>query len=138
MVRMRTILHATDFSEPSNHALSLACSLAREQRARLIVLHVMPVALAREKEGFGEDMRAELDRLAIPDKTLHVERRLVEGDPATQILQVANESDCDLIVLGTHGRSGLSRLIMGSVAEQVVRLARCPVLTLKAPTSTGS
>jgi nucleotide-binding universal stress UspA family protein len=62
-----------------------------------------------------------------------LEHRLVEGDAATVILQVATEIKCDLIVMGTHGRTGLSRLLMGSVAEQVVRNASCPVLTVKTP-----
>jgi universal stress protein A len=131
MLRISTILHPTDFSDSSAHALALACSLAREHGARLIVLHVVPTTLAQEKKGFGEEIGTELEQLAIPDKALQVERRLLEGDPATRILEVAKETGCDLIALGTHGRSGLSRLLMGSVAEQVVRLARCPVLTLK-------
>jgi nucleotide-binding universal stress UspA family protein len=62
-----------------------------------------------------------------------VERRLVIGDPALEILDEAQESKVDLIVMGTHGRSGLGRLLMGSVAESVVRKAACPVLTVKAP-----
>jgi universal stress protein A len=58
---------------------------------------------------------------------------VAEGDPAEMILRVAEEVHADLIVMGTHGRTGLSRLLMGSVAEQVVRRAPCPVLTMKAP-----
>lgn len=62
-----------------------------------------------------------------------VEHRLREGDAAAEILQVADEVGADLIVLGTHGRTGLGRVLMGSVAEAVLRRARCPVLTLKSP-----
>jgi hypothetical protein len=61
-----------------------------------------------------------------------VEYRLVEGEPVREILRAARETACDLIVTGTHGRSGLDRLLMGSVAEQLLRKAPCPVLTVKA------
>jgi nucleotide-binding universal stress UspA family protein len=64
---------------------------------------------------------------------VEAERRLEEGDPVEAILRVAEEIGADLIVMGTHGRTGLSRLFMGSVAEQVLRRAPCPVLTLKSP-----
>jgi nucleotide-binding universal stress UspA family protein len=71
--------------------------------------------------------------MEIPDLKPPAERRLEEGDPATEICRVANEAGCELIAIGTHGRTGLGRLLMGSVAEQVVRRAPCPVLTVKAP-----
>jgi nucleotide-binding universal stress UspA family protein len=58
---------------------------------------------------------------------------LQEGDPATEILRIAQECKCDLIVMGTHGRTGVARLLMGSVAEHVVRKAECPVLVVKTP-----
>jgi nucleotide-binding universal stress UspA family protein len=133
MVHFRTILHPTDLSRHADHALQLACALRRDQGARLLVLHVIPVTLAEEMKAFDEDLEAELGRLAIPDATLTVERRLIVGDPATEILRVAQEEPCDVIVMGTHGRTGLGRLLMGSVAEQVVRRASCPVLTIKIP-----
>jgi hypothetical protein len=69
----------------------------------------------------------------VPHADARAERRLEEGDAVTEILRVAEEAPADLIVLGTHGRTGLARLLMGSVAEQVVRRAPCPVLTVKAP-----
>jgi nucleotide-binding universal stress UspA family protein len=62
-----------------------------------------------------------------------MEYHLEAGDPATEILRVAREVPCDLIVLGTHGRTGLTRLVLGSVAEEVLRKAPCSVLTVKAP-----
>jgi nucleotide-binding universal stress UspA family protein len=129
----QTILHPTDFSERSGYAFQLACSLARDRGARLIVLHVMPVPLVQEKRFYQEEMSAELNRLRAPDSQIQVEHRLEEGDPATQILRIAQETGCDLVVMGTHGRTGLDRLMMGSVAEEVVRRASCPVLTVKAP-----
>ena len=133
MLHIRSILHPTDFSVPSNSALTLACSLARDQGAHLIVLHVVPTSLAAEKRGFGDDLGDELNGMAVPDQQVPTERRLEEGDPVTQILRVARETNCDLIVMGTHGRTGLGRFVMGSVAEQVVRKALCPVLTVKMP-----
>ena len=133
MLSIETILHPTDFSERSGHALQLACSLARDHGARLIVLHVMPVPLVQEKRLYREEMASELNWLGASDAQVRVEHRLEEGDAATQILRVAQETGCDLIVLGTHGRTGLGRLLMGSVAEQVLRTATCPVLTVRAP-----
>jgi nucleotide-binding universal stress UspA family protein len=129
----QTILHPTDFSERSGYAFRLACSLARDRGARLIVLHVMPVPLVQEKRFYQEEMSAELNRLRAPDSQIQVEHRLEQGDPATQILRIAQETGCDLVVMGTHGRTGLDRLLMGSVAEEVVRRAACPVVTVKAP-----
>jgi nucleotide-binding universal stress UspA family protein len=71
--------------------------------------------------------------MEMPKTHLPVERRLEEGDPVTQILGIAEEESCDLIVMGTQGRTGLGRILMGSVAEQVMRKATCPVLTVKMP-----
>lgn len=141
---IRTILHPTDFSPPSLHALHLACSLARDQQARLIVLHVLPqpvivhsgVAMAPPpppRTEMRDSVRRELEQLEVPIPGLAVERRLEEGDPSTGILQVAEDLKCDLIVLGTHGRTGLGRLLMGSVAEKVIRGSKCPVLSVKTP-----
>ncbi len=144
MLHLNTILHPTDFSNHSEYAFRLACSLARAHEARLIVLHVV-VTLGPElvpygeavsqlqPEGYRHRLLDDLRRIQSPDPTVALDRRLVEGDPPEEILRIAKESSCDLIVLGTHGRTGLERLLMGSVAEQVVRNAPCPVLTAKAP-----
>jgi nucleotide-binding universal stress UspA family protein len=130
---IQTILHPTDFSGHSGYAFPLACSLARERGARLIVVHVMPVLLVEEKRFYREEMAGKLNRLGAPDCRFRVEHRLEEGDAATQILRVAQDTACDLIVMGTHGNTGLGRFLMGSVAEQVLRGAACPVLTVRAP-----
>jgi nucleotide-binding universal stress UspA family protein len=145
MLPIRTVLHPTDFSGHSDYAFRLACSLARDYGARLIVLHVLerpvliyagvmtapppPAPTAEERQAVLE----RLHRIEPPDPAVRVEHLLEEGDPATAILQVAQERQCDLIVLGSHGRTGLGRLLLGSVAEQVVRKASCPVLTVKTP-----
>jgi nucleotide-binding universal stress UspA family protein len=138
---IRTILHPTDFSERSASALTLACALARDYGARLVLVHVAArqvtvygeVALIPESKDYLEPLTRQLDLLPVPGANLRVERRFEEGDAPTEILRVAQETGTDLIVMGTHGRTGLERLVMGSVAEQVVRQAACPVLTVKTP-----
>jgi nucleotide-binding universal stress UspA family protein len=140
MLTIRTILHPTDFSDNADCAFSLAGALARDYGARLIVLYVAtPPPVVGYAEGIRipdpreshELLRQELHRLRAADPGVEMEHRLVEGDGAAEILRTAKETHCDLIVLGTHGRTGLTRLLMGSVAEQVVRRAECPVVTVR-------
>ncbi len=141
MLTIRSILHPTDFSAHSEAAFRLACALARDHKALLIVAYVKPpevvigelYALPPEPEDVRTTLRDQLSRLRPPDPAIRVEHRLEEGDPATEIIRLAQEGKCDLIVMGTHGRTGVARLLMGSVAEQVVRKAPCPVLTVKLP-----
>jgi nucleotide-binding universal stress UspA family protein len=139
MFPIRTILHPTDFSEYSENAFRLACALARDYGSRLIVLHVStPQVVAyggMSLPAVWVDFKESKDKLLAlrgPDR-VRVEHRLEEGDPVPEILRVARETPCDLIVMGTHGRRGLGRLLMGSVAEQIVRQAPCPVVTVKTP-----
>jgi nucleotide-binding universal stress UspA family protein len=139
MLAIKTILHPTDFSERAAFAFRLACSLARDYSARLVVLHVAEPPMAVAGEGMlllpaAVEMRPlheRLQQLRPDDPKIQVDHRLVQGDAATAILWMADETKCDLIVIGTHGRTGLGRLLMGSVAEQVVRRAPCPVVTVK-------
>jgi nucleotide-binding universal stress UspA family protein len=141
MLPIRTILHPTDFSDRSGYALQLAAALARDYHARLVILHVIsrPViaygnaVVPDEPEIVRNAAQEQLDGLLIPGGGLLAERRLAEGDPAEVILHVAREIPADLVVVGTHGRTGLRRVLMGSVAEQVVRRAPCPVLTVTTP-----
>jgi len=141
MLPIRLILHPTDFSEQSGVAFQLACSLARDHGARLLVLHVTEPPRAIVMEGVAmpppeldlASIRQRLEQVRSGDSAVPIEHRLVEGDSAREILRVAVETKCGLIAMGTHGRTGLSRLLMGSVAEQVVRKASCPVLTVKTP-----
>jgi nucleotide-binding universal stress UspA family protein len=142
MLPIRTIVHPTDFSESSQAAFRLACSVARDYGAPLLVVHVVrpPATVAYEAgsmlfdpESYRDEMREKLDRVRPRHPGVRVGHRLAEGDPAAEILALAREAGCDLIVMGTHGRTGLGRLLLGSVAEQVVRKAACPVLTVKAP-----
>jgi nucleotide-binding universal stress UspA family protein len=144
MLAIRTILHPTDFSTHSAQAFQMACALARDYQARLIVLHVeappvailggMPALPPLPEEYDRENLEKRLRCIQPPDPAVQVEHRLVTGEPVAEILRMAQEQSCDLIVMGTHGRTGLGRLLMGSIAEQVVRKAPCLVLTVKSPT----
>jgi nucleotide-binding universal stress UspA family protein len=144
MTRIETILHPTDFSKNSEHAFQLACSLARDHGARLILLHVQetlipvatevgpaPLDLAEERKGLQERLKA----LRPEDPRIAVKHCIVAGGAAEEIVSLAHEEGCDLIVMGTHGRTGLCRLLMGSVAEEVIRKSPCPVLAVKCPPS---
>lgn len=141
MLPIHTILHPTDFSDRSAHALHLAAALARDYHARLVILHVIvrPVLMYGEgvippdPEELLSEAREHLDQLVIHDEAIPVERRIEEGEAAAVILQEATELGADLIVMGSHGRTGLGRVLMGSTAEQVSRRATCPVLTLTHP-----
>jgi len=140
MSTIHTILVPTDFSEYSDAAFRVASSLASEQEARLIVLHVNPPATMhgevidrREPNGYYDRLWEELYARKPLDPRTEVEHRLREGDPVEEILEAAKESSCDLIVMGTHGRSGLGRLLLGSIAEKIMREAPCPVLTINRP-----
>jgi nucleotide-binding universal stress UspA family protein len=141
MLALRTILHPTDFSDRAQAAFELARSLAKDYDARLILLHVaMPPVVVypagivnQPATPIEAELNERLDQLRARAPGVNVSCRLEEGDPVTEILAVAKEARCDLIVLGTHGWTGLSRLLMGSVAEQVLRKAPCPVITVKTP-----
>lgn len=141
MLAIHTILHPTDFSERSQYAFMLACALARDYGARLIILHAADVPIVGYGEGVvppnPEELRVaaqeKLDRVQVPQANIRMERRLEQGDAVSEILRVAQETHADLIVMGAHGRTGLGRFLMGSVAEQVVRQAACPVLTVRTP-----
>jgi nucleotide-binding universal stress UspA family protein len=143
MLPIKTILHPTDFSKHAEYGFELACALARDYGAGLILCHVkQPPAVAFGEFGAlppeaPDSLEALRDKLAAvrpADPKVAVPLRvIVEGDPATEIARIARENKADLIVIGTHGRTGLGRLLMGSVAEVVMRKATCPVLTVKTP-----
>jgi len=143
MLPIHTILHPTDFSKQSEFAFQLACALARDYEAELFVVHVVtpPVViygegvLPVEPEAYQEELREKLNRLHAEEPGVRVVHRLVEGQPVDEILHLAREIGCDLIVMGTHGRTGLGRVLMGSVAEKVVRMAPCPVVTVREPST---
>ena len=144
MLNIQTILHPTDYSERSDYAFRIACSLARDYRAKLVLLHVAlrsvtiegEAAIAPRSEEYFQGELDKLESVSVP-AGIRVERFVREGDPAGEILRAAQFTNADLIVMGTHGRTGLSRLLMGSVAEQVLRKAPCPVLTVRTPALQG-
>jgi universal stress protein A len=134
------ILFPTDFSTLGKTALEMATSLARDRGAKLVIVHVEEPPLAygggELYYGIEEPDREELQRMltaVVPtDSTVGYEHRLMIGSPAGAIVHLAEQEHVDMIVMPTHGRTGLGRLLMGSVAEEVVRKAKCPVLTVKA------
>ena len=135
------VLFATDFSTLSDAALNMAAALTRQMKGRLLIVHVEepPVAYASGDFYYGvaeparEHLMEMLDKIHPVGEEIPVERHLLTGAPALAILDFAEKQSVDLIVLGSHGRSGLSRILVGSIAEQVVRHAKCPVLTYKEP-----
>jgi nucleotide-binding universal stress UspA family protein len=133
MLQLRTIVHPTDFSRPAQYAFGLARSLAREAGGDLIVVHVAPIPLLHVKRGYREEMEGALRSLTASDPTVRMRWVLLAGDPAPEILWMAQEGLCDLIVMGTQGRTGLGRLLKGSVARTVQGEAPCPVLAVQLP-----
>jgi nucleotide-binding universal stress UspA family protein len=138
MLPIHTILFPTDFSESAERVFPLACALARDCGARIVVLHVQPPPVGHEQVVARYDpdecrlpALLELHKITAPDQNVRVEHRLEDGDAASQICKIAEEIQAGLIVMPTHGRSGVGRLLMGSVAEQVLRKAPCPVLTVR-------
>ena len=115
--------------------------LARDSGASLVIVHVEepPLAYGGGELYYGipepatEDLKKMLVDVKPSDPQVSYEHRLITGDPASAMVRLAEEEGVDMIVLGTHGRTGVLRLLMGSVAEAVVRRAKCPVLTFKQP-----
>jgi nucleotide-binding universal stress UspA family protein len=138
-MKFERILFPTDFSHTGDAALAMATSLARDSGATLYIVHVQepPAFYGGGEMYYGmldpttDELVKMLEEVKPNDPSVHFEQRLLTGDPAQAVVDFANEEHCDLIVLGTHGRGGFTRLLMGSVAEAIVRKAQCPVLTFK-------
>ncbi len=140
---IRSILVPVDFSKPSRAGLDLALELARRFEAKLTLLHVwgLPVYAFPEGSFFGPEVLTRLSSAAqdaVDRLKLEVGGRGVEvsavsamGTPTEEIVERAKAGGFGLIVMGTHGRTGLPHVVLGSVAERVVRLAPCPVLTVR-------
>jgi len=139
MLPIHTILHPTDFSEASQPAFEFSCALARDYRAKLVLIHVIPPTHVFAPDGIAVpfppeepyDIHARLARMHPSDPRVEVDHHVLEGDPTAEILNAATKMNADVIVMGTHGNSGLTRLLVGSVAESVMRKAPCPVLTVR-------
>lgn len=144
-IRLQRILLPTDFSSYSAAATKYACELAMKFDAELHLLHTLEIHLtstpefvmglalpqyvSESKAAAEKSLARVLDPKWSGGRT--VVQAVVEGSPKVEIIQYARKQNIDLIVLATHGRTGLPHVIMGSVAETVVRTAPCPVLTVR-------
>ena len=147
MITLKNIMVPTDFSDPSNSALKYACAFAEQFGARVYLVHVMedPFMYAPTSEGYivpphlHEELEAaareRLETLLTPadQEKYHATLVLKHGSPFVEIVRYAREQNMDLIVIGTHGRGPIAHMLLGSVAEKVVRKAPCPVLTVRSP-----
>ncbi len=150
MIQLKRILVPTDFSEFSLRALEHAAALAGAFGSDIHVLHVLTspalglsdaggTAYSRSFAEYEQDLREEAENklnalpIDIPDSDGRITKTTRVGPAFVEIIQYAKSKNIDLIVLGTHGRTGLKHVLLGSVAERVVRKASCPVLTVKDP-----
>jgi nucleotide-binding universal stress UspA family protein len=137
-IRIQKILCPADFSEPGKYAFNYACAVARRHGASLEILHVAEASayaedtLPRGQISYEESLRKQLERWA-QEAGCPAETRLLSGIPYIEIVKRAREIQADMIVISTHGRTGMKHLLIGSVAERVVRTASCPVLTVRHP-----
>ncbi len=138
MVNVKKILYPTDFSSYSNQAYFHAVALAETHGASLTVLYVYSGpktdnGTVSNASAEKEYWQSQLEQIRPANLDIPVSHVLIDGDPATEIARYAADAQIDLIVMGTHGRSGLERMLMGSVAEQTLRNAPCSVMIAKLP-----
>ena len=137
----KTVIFPTDFSSASDVALEYATRMAKTLGARLIIAHIEepPFAYGGGELYYGipePDQTAlgkMLSQLRPTDSSVPYEHRMLVGTPANEIARLAEQEKAELIVMGSHGRGGVARLLLGSVAESVLRKASCPVLVVKHP-----
>lgn len=140
------LLHPTDFSETAEQAEAQAVALARALGAEIVLLHIAVETPLYSEGGLGvqtqqiyeaqrEWAEQTLEARTVALRALGVQARWVRrvGVPFEEIVAAAAAERADMIVMGTHGRSGLNRLLLGSVADRVIRLAPCPVLAVREP-----
>lgn len=147
MIKIEKILCPTDFSTYSKHALKYALDFALEHNAKLYVVHVIPklsfpmgpggvaYPVAEIYNEMEREAKNNLSRL-IPKRfieKIQVENIIIRGVPDQEIVKAAKKYGVNLIIIATHGRTGLSHAFLGSTAEKVVRTASCPVLCVKRP-----
>jgi nucleotide-binding universal stress UspA family protein len=144
-MQIKTILFPTDFSNGARAAMDHAISLAKDYQAKLILLYVIQdISIAEwyipstiSAGELIEDMQKsawqEMDKwiAEVSKQVKDVEKMVVRGVPFVEIIKTAKERNADLIVIGTHGRTGIDHMLFGSTAEKVVRKAACPVLTVR-------
>jgi nucleotide-binding universal stress UspA family protein len=147
-MQIRTILVPTDFSEYAEYAFTWALQIAADWQAKLILFHatspISPLAFP-DSVYLPELQRLETDMLADAERrmatfvekkgssTVVVETRVVVGEPVFEICQAVEREQADLIIMGSHGRTGLAHVLLGSVAERVIRHASCPVVVARKP-----
>ncbi len=147
-IDIQRILCPVDFSESSDHASRYAVAFCKTFGAELTLLHVIspPIAALPGDHLVPDMMQADIDAVAeatrerlsqlvgeLSDLGITVQSRVISGIPFVEIIRFAKDWDADMIVIGTHGRTGLQHFLIGSVAERVVRKAPCPVLSIKHP-----
>jgi nucleotide-binding universal stress UspA family protein len=144
-MQIKTILFPTDFSQGARAAMDHAISLAKDYDAKLILLYVIQdISIAEwyipstlSVTDLVEDMqrsaRNEMEKWGteVSAKVKDVDKMVVRGVPFVEIIKTAKDKNADLIVIGTHGRTGIDHILFGSTAEKVVRKAHCPVLTVR-------
>jgi nucleotide-binding universal stress UspA family protein len=145
-MNIKSILFPTDFSSYNDAALKLASTLAAEAKATLYIIHVHDVQSLSAAMGefsyldaptWREQLRDAENQLTgvVPSADVEYQHECLTGNPLVEILKFAECRNVDLIVMASHGRTGLSRLLMGSIAEGVMRNAKCPVLVVKQPSA---
>ncbi len=148
-IKLKKILCPVDFSESADHALNYALTLAEMGGAELLLIHVVEAISYPQSAALFEPLLGEVDltmklQSAFEEQLrqrvtelqadyAHVSGKAVTGNTFVEIIRAAREENADMIVMGTHGRTGLAHVLIGSVAEKVVRGAPCPVLTVKHP-----
>ncbi len=153
MISIKKVLHPTDFSDNSTDALEYALSVCAWQKAELVLLHVCemfefaPPEYYMDEAEIAHQLKARLDAVKkmldakaaqYKDTVPAITTVAIGGKPCTEILRYAEEQNVGMIVLGTHGRTGLAHFLIGSTAERVVRMSPCPVLTIRAITPEDS
>ncbi len=146
-MEIKSILFPTDFSEGSAEALKYAVEFAKKYDAKLYVVHIIydvakasgwyvpHISMDKLYQDIQEGAKKELDNFGVEELSgiKNIERVVITGIPHQEIVAFANNKKVDMIILGTHGRTGIDRILFGSTAAQVVRNAPCPVLTVRLP-----
>ena len=146
-MEIKSILFPTDFSEGSSQAVKYAVDLANRYGAKLHILHIIydvakasgwyvpHVSMDQMYKDIEEGAKKELERFGLAELSnlKNIERTVLMGVPHEEIVNFSNKNKIDLIVIATHGRKGIDRILFGSTAAQVVRYAPCPVLTVRLP-----
>ena len=148
MIKIKKILAPTDFSPSSESAIDYAETFAKRFEAEIVLIHVIEspaysvtdtLILVNHEAALKATAEALMENLykACLEKGLSATTRVISGTPYREIIKEAEAEKVDLIIMGTHGRTGVERLLLGSVAEKVVRLAAAPVLTVRSPETPG-